>query len=355
MMMRRTITKNLYQRVIRPILFKLEADRVHEAATRLGERLENSPGLVRLFCGERLSFPKTVLGLDFPNPVGLAAGFDYNGHLAQVLRAVGFGFNTVGTVTAKSSPGNTGPQLARLPKSRALLVNKGFKSDGAEAIAKRLDQKKLSRSVIGLSVGSSNVPTVNTISKAIDDYLETFSLFQSRSYVKYFELNISCPNTDLAESFVNQDNFSALAKAVMDLRVSPPIFVKMPNEIALEEAEQLVRVGLQCGIRGFIVSNLVKDRTNREFDETEIANLMNRSGNFSGRPTAANAQTLSAHLRRIFGRDIAIISCGGIFSPADAIERLDSGADLVQLITGMIYEGPQIINETVARLIAVKM
>ncbi|HXK35398.1 MAG TPA: quinone-dependent dihydroorotate dehydrogenase [Candidatus Paceibacterota bacterium] len=336
----------LYRNLIKPILFQLDAEFVHNMITQIGEGLENQKWLLDFLLSRgKKTIKKNILGLEFENPVGLAAGFDYNGHLAKVMKHIGFGFNTVGTVTAQKYEGNKPPRLARLPQSKSLLVNKGFKSDGAEAIAGRLDEKKIEGHLIGISVGSSNVPNVNTINKAVDDYLETFRIFKDKPYVKYFELNISCPNAAMAESFSNPRNFKELVQAVASCGITQPIFVKMPNEIDFDESDTLVRSALENGICGFIFSNLVKDRNNQTFNKKEIARFKNVNGNFSGKPTAKNSERLIKHTRDVFGNSVVIVGCGGIFSADDARERLNAGADLVQLITGMIYEGPQLIGE----------
>lgn len=336
----------MYKKIIKPILFRFEAEVVHAAITRIGESLENQKLLLSPFQPRnKKSIAKKVLGVEFDNPVGLAAGFDYNGHLAKVMKHVGFGFNTVGTVTARAYGGNTPPRLARLPQSKSLLVNKGFKSDGAAIVARRLDRKNLKGHSIGVSVGSSNIPTITTISQAIDDCLETFSIFKDKPYIKYFELNISCPNAAMSESFSNPKSFKELVRAVVSCGIMQPIFVKMPNEIDDEKSDVLVRLALESGIRGFIFSNLVKNRNNPIFNKKEILKFKNKKGNFSGKPTSENSKRLIRHTRGVFGDAIAIIGCGGIFSADDAREKLHAGADLIQLITGMIYEGPQLIRE----------
>lgn len=341
----------LYRNLIKPALFQFDAEFVHNMTTQIGEGLENQKWLLNFLSPRgKKTVKKNILGLEFENPVGLAAGFDYNGHLAKVMKHVGFGFNTVGTVTARKYAGNKPPRLARLTQSKSLLVNKGFKSDGAEAVAKRLDGKKLERHLIGISVGSSNVPNVDTVNKAIDDYLETFRIFKDKPYVKYFELNISCPNTAMAEPFSDQKNFKELIRAVVSCGILQPIFVKMPNEIGFGESDTLVRSALENGVRGFIFSNLVKNRNNQAFDKKEIARFNDAKGNFSGKPAAENSKMLIKHTRGIFGNDAAIVGCGGIFSADDARERLSAGADLIQLITGMIYEGPQLVGEINERI-----
>ena len=320
-----------------------------------GEKSENLTWLIEaLYSCKNKKLNKIALGIKFDNPVGLAAGFDYDGHLAKAMKHIGFGFNTVGTVTAKPYEGNTAPRLGRLVKSQSILVNKGFKSDGAIKIAKRLDAKKLKGHTIGISVGSSNIPSVNTIEKAIKDYLFTFDVFKDKPYVKYFELNISCPNTAIKEPFSNLQNFEKLVKEVVKLNLKKPIFVKMPNEITLQDAEKLVTIGIKYSIRGYIFSNLVKDRSNKYFIKSEIEEVKELKGNFSGKPCFENSNKLLKHIRSKFGNKVVLIGLGGIFTPQDAIEKFKSGADLVQLITGMIFEGPQIAGEINRKLAELK-
>lgn len=347
MLLRNKIISFLYKHIFKPLAFRQEPEKMHDTMTRIGEYLENSESVLHfLFPSPEKNISKKVLGVLFENPVGLAAGFDYDGHLAQTMKYIGFGFNTVGTVTAKPYGGNKQPRLVRLPKSQSILVNKGFKSEGADAIGKRLDAKKLAGHTIGISVGSSNIAEVDTISKAIEDYVYTFSVFKNKKYVKYFELNISCPNTILLkEPFVNRKNFRSLVDAVVSLHIKQPIFVKMPNEIDFDHSDDLIHIAEKKGIRGFIFSNLVKDRKNPMLDAEEIRKFGSYPGGFSGKPAFANSNSLITHSRKKFGKNIAIIGCGGIFSPEDAMQKLSSGADLIQLVTGMIYQGPQLVGE----------
>jgi dihydroorotate dehydrogenase subfamily 2 len=340
------IIGGLYRNVLKPVLFAIDPEAVHEAFVRIGEGVENGEWIVgSLLAYKNPKLNKKILGVEFPNPIGLSAGFDYDGHLAKVMKHVGFGFNTVGTVTAKEYGGNARPMLGRLPKSKSLLVNKGFKSEGAVHVMERLDKKQLDGHVTGISVGSSNIPEVNTINKAIDDYLFTFDVFKNRKYVKYFELNISCPNTAMPETFGDIKNFKKLAGAVAKLKIKQPIFVKMANEMEPAYSQEFIVHSVKNNIRGFIFSNLVKDRNNPAFDKEEMEMVKNLNGNFSGKPTEKNANLLIRNARRKFGNEIAIIGCGGVFSAEDAIKKFDAGADLVQLITGMIYEGPQLAGE----------
>lgn len=341
----------IYRHILRPYLFTIDSEVIHEKMSNQGESMENAGWLLEaLYSFRNKKLRKSILGIDFENPVGLAAGFDYEGHLAKAMKHIGFGFNTVGTVTAKPYEGNKPPRFGRLVRSQSILVNKGFKSEGAIKVAKRLDSKKLAGHTIGISIGSSNIPSVNTIEKAINDYLFTFNVFKTKPYVKYFELNISCPNTAMKEPFSNIQNFEMLVKAITKLNLKQPIFVKMPSEITPKDAEKLVSIGLKHSIKGYIFSNLVKDRSNKFFVKSEIKEVENLKGNFSGKPCFENSNKLLKHIRSKFGNKVVLIGLGGIFTSQDAIKKFECGADLVQLITGMIFEGPQIAGDINSQL-----
>lgn len=345
-MLKHKIQHYVYKNILRPFLFTIDSEKIHNIMTNFGEASENLSWLIEAsYKYKNPKLKKNVLGVSFENPIGLAAGFDYNGHLAKAMKHIGFGFNTVGTVTARPYEGNKPPRLGRLVKSQSILVNKGFKSDGAIKIAERLGSKNLKGHTIGISVSSSNLPEINSISKAIDDYLFTFNIFSKKQYVSYFELNISCPNAAMSESFSTSKNFLQLTDAVYKLHLNKPIFIKMPNEISLSACDTLVSIGLKNSIHGYIFSNLVKNRQNKFFIRSEIAEVKNLKGNFSGKPTFENSNKLIKHAREKFGKNIAIIGCGGVFNTQDALTKFACGADLVQLITGMIFEGPQIAGE----------
>lgn len=331
---------SLYQNVFKPFLFKFDAEAVHNVITFAGETV-----------GDKIDFSYTnkklhqkICGLDFANPMGLAAGFDYDGHLVTTMKSVGFGFNTVGTVTAKPYEGNKPPRLGRLPNSKALLVNKGFKSEGVDKVIKRLDQKKIN-SVVGISVGSSNLPEVNTVSKAIDDYLETFSKLKTKDYISYFELNISCPNTLLDEPFTHLENLENLLKEVRALKIRQPIFIKMKNEITTEKLDGLIKKCLAYGIKGFVLTNLVKSRDNKYLDPKDLEKIKDLKGNFSGLPVAENANKLISYVHKKYGKDCKIIGAGGVFTAEDAYLKIRLGASLVQMITGLIYNGPFVVRD----------
>ena len=344
------VTRWIYKHILKPVFFSQDPEKVHNHISKTGEMLGKYSILRSLTTTfTRYSNPhlsQNLLGIEFENPIGLSAGFDYDGYMAEILPYVGFGFNTVGTVTAKPYEGNKPPRLKRLPKSKSLLVNKGFKSEGVDAVIKRLRSKNLRTNTLGISIGSSNIPEINTIEKAILDYCESFKKLKNEPYVRYFELNISCPNTALTEGFGNKNNLTLLLSSINKLKIEKPIFVKMANELSLETTESLIETALNFSeIKGFVFSNLVKNRDNGNFDKREIQSMENFKGNFSGKPTYENSNKLISNIYKKYGNQTLIIGCGGVFSAEDAYEKIKSGASLVQLITGMIYEGPQLIGE----------
>lgn len=348
--MKTKIIRWIYKNILKPIFFSQDAELVHNSISARGELLGKHK-ITRSITSSFLNYKndklkQKIYDIEFLNPVGLSAGFDYDGHMAEIFPAVGFGFNTVGTVTAKPYEGNKPPRLKRLPKSQSLLVNKGFKSDGVDKVVERLRNKELTKGVLGVSVGSSNLPEINTIEKAISDYIKTFSKIKDERYIKYFELNISCPNTALTEGFGKRENLNSLLTEIKKLNLNKPLFIKMANELDIDTTDILVKTALDYSIvKGFIFSNLVKNRSNPNFDTDEINSLQNFKGNFSGKPTFENSNKLIHQISKKYGKNTLIIGCGGIFSAHDAYEKIKHGASLVQLITGMIYEGPQLIGE----------
>lgn len=344
-----TLLGKAYKNIFKPIAFKIDAETVHNRVTNMGEFISENPSLNRLttsiFETNDQAIQQEILGVKFSSPVGLSAGFDYDGHLAGVMKSVGFGFNTVGTITAKPYGGNTKPRLARMPDSKALLVNKGFKSEGVDAVIKRLDSKYLAEVTVGASIGSSNLPEIDSVEKAIDDYLYSFNKLKEKDYIKYFELNISCPNITFKGKFTTPGTLRELVSAVSALHIKQPLFIKMPNEISQEDLNALIDVALEYGIRGIILSNLVKDRANPAIKAYELEKIKDLKGNISGKPTSENANKLISGTYRRYGSDIVIVGCGGIFSAHDAYEKIKAGASLVQLITGLIYEGPQLVKQ----------
>jgi dihydroorotate dehydrogenase subfamily 2 len=285
---------------------------------------------------------QTVAGIHFANPIGLSAGFDYEAKLTQLLPAIGFGFETIGTITNSAYEGNPKPMLGRLPKSQSLLVNKGFKNPGADAIVKKLKDKSFAIP-IGVSIGRTNTPTLNQ-KQSIQDIINAFTTFE-KSPLKhaYYELNISCPNLYGDISFYPPKNLKALLVAIDALRLQKPVFVKMPISLPDTEITAILEVIAKHSPQGIILGNLQKDRDNPALRAEEVAACA--KGYFSGKPTYDRSNELIELAYKRYQKRFIIIGTGGIFSAEDAYEKITRGATLVQLITGMIFQGPQLINE----------
>jgi dihydroorotate dehydrogenase len=340
----------IYKKIVKPILFKFPADDVHhfflKSGNYLGRYNFTRNILHSLLSYEDLILKQKVLDIDFINPVGLAAGFDYDADLIEVLPAVGFGFHSIGTVTLLPYEGNPRPMLGRLPKSKSLLVNKGFKSNGMEAVLHKISGKKGSIP-LGISIGSTNMPYKNT-EAMIDDICASFEKVIKEGNFDYFELNISCPNLINVENLKDKLDvpigLGMLLNKLSYLNINKPLFIKMYSEKTNEETLALCDVAVNYKwVKGFIFANLIKDRTNRAFDKDEILNA--GRGNFSGKPTEKLSNDLISEVYKKYKDRFTIIGCGGIFTGEDAYEKIKRGATLVQMITGMIYEGPSQIGK----------
>jgi dihydroorotate dehydrogenase len=349
----------IYRKIIKPILFKFPADDVHHfflsAGSFLGRYKFTRKFLKRIFKYKNDVLKQNVLGIKFKNPVGLAAGFDYDADLIEVLPSVGFGLHTIGSITHLPYIGNPRPMLGRLPKSKSLLVNKGFKNNGIFYILNKVSTKKTSIP-LGISIGSTNQAYIKIEDMAEDVFLSFEQVLKS-NYFDYFELNISCPNLinieNLKEKFDDPVGFSILLNKLSYLNINKPLFIKMHAEKSADDTLALCEIAARYKwVSGVIMSNLVKDRGNIYFDKDEISTA--GKGNFSGKPTAELSNNLISAIYKKYKDRFVIIGCGGIFTGADAYEKIKRGATLVQMITGMVYEGPSVIgdiNKELAKLI----
>lgn len=340
-----------YQNFLKPILFQLNAETIHHTFTQIGYQLGKYP-LTRqltqsLFSYQNPNLQQTIHCINFPNPVGLSAGFDYQGHLTRILPYVGFGFESVGTVTFHPYSGNTPPRLSRLPQSKSLLVNKGFKTDGIQRL---LNHNIIFPEIdfpIGISIGATNSSQISTPKTQKQDIIRSFNYLQSHPlYQKfaYYELNISCPNVAGSGSLAHPTDLKDILKQIQTLKLNRPLFVKFQLEIDWLEAKKLIKIMIDHGVSGIILSNLLKNRQDSGLNRMEIKQFQKYPGNFSGQPTWRWSNRLIGLTYQEFGKDLTIIGVGGIFSARDAYEKIKLGASLVQLITGMIYQGPQLIG-----------
>lgn len=344
--------KTTYSKVLKPILFCFDAELVHNFFTFLGHYLGKNDVLKNItkktfrFGDDRLS--QKLFNLDFQNPVGLAAGFDYNGKLVCISDAVGFGFESLGTVTFSPYQGNRKPRLGRLPKSKSLLVNKGFKSNGIAKILDDLNKQKHITQTIGISIGATNSSNCATANAQMEDIVKSFTYLKSHKVLNKFqflELNISCPNVLGSGSLANKDSLLKVLNGINELQIKKPLFVKFPLEIEWSDAKELIQILIDQQVSAIIIANLLKKRNPKYFSDNELSQFENKPGNFSGKPTFDQSNELISKVYKEFGDKIKIIGVGGIFNARDAYEKIKRGACLIQLITGMIFEGPQLIGE----------
>lgn len=340
----------LYKNALKPLLFMLDAEFVHDMMTNVGEFLGSFTGTKSLtrrmfkFGDKRLV--QRIKGIEFANPIGLAAGFDYDARLTQITPDVGFGFHTIGSITYGSYEGNKKPRLGRLPKSKSLLVNKGLKSKGVRAVLEYLKKKNTRYEIpIGVSIAKTNSTKSSNLRGGITDYCDSFKEWEKtgKDIGDFYELNISCPNAFGGEPYTTPGRLRPLLKAVTTLRLKKPLFVKMPIELSNAEALKLLALCVEYKVAGVIFGNLAKDRSNPALNKEELKGI--GKGNFSGKPTWEKSNNLIALTYKTYGKKLIIIGCGGVFNAEDAYHKIKLGASLVQMITGMIYEGPQAIGE----------
>lgn len=345
-----------YQYILKPLLFLINPEIVHEYMLKFGELLGTHSWMRKIFSHffqfKNLQLGQKIAGIEFQNPIGLAAGFDYNAQLTQILSSIGFGFQTGGTITNLPYAGNPKPMLGRLPKSRSLMVNKGFKNKGADSIIDALNNSHFDIPV-GISIGRTNSPLLKNQKESVEDILSAFKKFEN-SLVKnsYYELNISCPNIIHGRdiSFYPSRNLRELLQSLKNLIIKKPVFVKMPIEKTNEEIREMLQIMSEFSfVKGMIFGNLQKDRTNPSLDKEEVK--LWKVGNFSGKPCEQRSNELIRFAYQNFAKRFVIIGCGGVFSAKDAYKKIKLGASLVQLITGMIYQGPALITQINLELI----
>ena len=336
----------IYSSMVRPILFRLPPETAHELALH---SLSFVPA--RLIAKRAPSIPITRFGLTFPNPVGLAAGFDKNGVALQSLAALGFGFIEAGTVTYHPQPGNPRPRLFRLREDRALINRAGFNNDGAAAFVRRVEEHRPA-CVLGVSIGKSKI---TPLEEATEDYLASFELVYK--VADYVAVNVSSPNTPQLRELQQSQQLSALLSALQkrrrELQKQVPLLVKLSPDLERRDLETIVDVVERLQIDGIIATNTTVSRDNLRSDGKRVAAC--GEGGLSGKPLKHRATQMIAELYQLTGGRIPLIGVGGIFNAEDAWEKICAGASLVQLYTGFIYEGPNVaneINEGLARIIA---
>lgn len=338
-----------YRHIGSRFFFLFDSEPIHDFFLDLGDVMGKIPGIPALtalcFRVHHPALRTEVAGISFENPVGLAAGFDHEAQLTRIIGALGFGFESVGTVTNGTYGGNPYPRIKRLVRSRAILVNKGFKSTGIDAVLRRLAGSRWSVP-IGISLGRTNTVSHETHADAIADVVAAFrKTIAADLPFSYFELNISCPNLLKDISFYDPARLTELLDAVCALDLPKPLFIKMPIVLSDDATRALLDVILAHPVAAVIFGNLQHDRSNPAFDKTEMAAFDGIKGNWSGLPCQNRSDELVRLAYLHTKGKLAIVGCGGIFTPEDAYRKIRLGASLVQLAAATIFEGPQIASE----------
>lgn len=339
--MKTKIISLFYCWILKPILFCLDPEKVHDRfivfGKILGRRRFTRNITSRLFLYKDQILEQHISGIYFKNPIGLAAGFDKNAELTDIFPDVGFGFVEVGSITGEPCEGNAKPRLWRIPEKKSLRVNYGLKSDGAEVISMRMRGKRY-LIPIGVSIAKTNSQETIDMRQGIADYIKVATLF--RDIGDYITINISCPNAYGGEPFLDPYSLEELLKAYYMLRITKPTFLKLAAGMKLSCIDDILEVGDRYGIDGYICTNLKKNN--------------GETGGLSGKAVEMDSDNMIKYVYERCGKKRIIIGCGGVFSAVDAYRKIKNGASLVQLITGMIFQGPQLIgniNMDLARLL----
>ena len=293
---------------------------------------------------EHPSLHRSLFGIDFPNPVGLAAGLDKNGEVIDEMGRMGFGFVEIGTVTPKPQPGNDKPRLFRLVKNEALINRMGFNNIGAEVAAEKLKRRKTDI-IVGANIGKNKVTSNED---AIRDYEFCFKILFD--HADYFVVNVSSPNTPGLRALQDKDSLTAILNSLQDINHSKPkqkpILLKIAPDLTKEQISDVVSVVQQAKIQGIVATNTTISREGLNYTQTEIEKF--GAGGLSGKPLTKRATEVIQQLKSEISKqksDIKIIGVGGIMNVADALEKFNAGSDLIQLYSGFIYSGPQLIKD----------
>ncbi len=323
----------LYKHLLRPIFFVIDPEAVHDFMLFQGRVLASNPitrGLSHLLFGySNPAIEQDILGIHFKNPIGLSAGFDKNAKLLNIIPYAGFGFEEIGSITGEPCEGNPKPRLWRHKDLKSIRVNYGLMNDGAAAISKRLKGKKF-KFPVGISIAKTNNEATCDTEVGIEDYAKAFEAFVKIG--DYFTVNLSCPNTFGGQPFTDPKRLDRLLGKLDQIPTQKPVFLKLSPDLSEKELDVLIAVAEKHRVHGFVCTNLTK---NHKFGK----------GGLSGGAVKELSNKQISYVYKKTKGNFVIIGCGGIFSAEDAYEKLKAGASLLQLITGMIYEGPGLISE----------
>ena len=344
------LSASAYRHIIKPILFKQNPDSVHARMLRSGSVVQKL-SLVTHLTNSHLAYKNNAMlgqklaGIDFINPVGLAAGLDKNFEITTMLKAIGFGFMEGGSVTLHECAGNAKPWFYRLPKSKSLVVNVGLANHGIEQVIKRIksySDNLLHDFTLNISVAKTNSIEAASDKEAIADYVGSLQAIKTAGVGQMVTLNVSCPNAYGGEPFTTPDRLGNLLTAVDAVNLDQPVFIKLPCDLPWKTFHSLLQVADNHNITGLTISNLAKDRSAMKLQDKLPDSI---KGNLSGKPTWELSNNLIRQTYEIYADRFIIIGVGGIFTAEDAYVKIKLGASLVELVTGLIFEGPQLIGE----------
>ncbi len=335
-----------YTKVVKPFLFKREPEEVHEMFVNLGHKLGKCSfmrGLTKFsFAYQNKFLNQNVDGINYGNPVGLSAGFDKEADMIPILPKVGFGFLQIGSVTLKPYEGNKGKKAVRLKKSQGIIVNYGLKNSGIEEIGKRIPKQGESEVPISVSIAKTNCQETACLDNGLADYIGSIKYSEEHNLGDFYTINISCPNTAHGEPFSTLENIELLLSAIDELNIEKPLYLKMPIDKKWEDFDKLLEIITKHRVSGVVIGNLLKDRT----DPSIIDPIPEgQKGGISGKPTEKTCNELIFKTYAKYKDKLTIIGVGGIFSAEDAYHKIKLGSTLIQLITGMIFCGPQLVGQ----------
>ena len=332
-------------KIIRFFLFKFDPEKIHYTTAKLLKNTLSIPGMKfiwnKLYLVESKSLEKELFGLKFKNPVGLAAGFDKNASMYNDLSYCGFGFIEIGTVTPVGQDGNPKPRLFRLKKDNAIINRMGFNNLGVQNAVENLKKRKTDV-IIGGNIGKNKL-TPNE--DAVSDYLISFdALFP---YVDYFVVNVSSPNTPNLRALQEKEPLTALLQALQTENANKekrkPILLKIAPDLTNEQLDDIIEIIQDVNLDGVIASNTTISRDDLKSSDALVDSI--GAGGLSGKPVKNRSTEVIRYLSEKSNKSFPIIGVGGIHSPEDALEKIKAGADLIQLYTGFIYEGPGLVKK----------
>ncbi len=330
----------MYKFFIRPLLFSFEPEKAHHITFSWMKMIGKIPFaktiLRSIYQIENEKLSREVFGIKFPNPVGLAAGLDKNALLIDEWENLGFGFVEIGTVTPLPQAGNEQPRLFRLPEDKAIINRMGFNNDGMEMIAQRLKNRK-SKIIVGGNIGKNKItPNEN----AVDDYIKCFNCLYD--YVDYFVVNVSSPNTPGLRALQDKEPLMNIMNQLQKLNSTKakrkPLLLKIAPDLTNEQLNDIIEIAITAQLDGLIATNTTISRENLTHENAK------ETGGMSGAPLKNRSTEVVKYLHQQLQNKVPIIASGGVMSANDAIEKLNAGADLVQVYTGFIYEGPTLVK-----------